>query len=305
MHTRHFRTIQIICFVGIVGTLSFGSLNPAWANPVELSDGNSTAILDPMSQAGMSDWNVDGVDYLKQQWFWIASPQTTQQLSLDQVSAPDPSETGFLNGSTNEFRIRYGTSVTFWIDVFYQLLGGAPGSGEATLNETIAITNNTQGNLDFSFFQYSDFDLNPNGDSVNITTGVDPNTNEFVSMASQEALNGGPSMTESVSSVNPNTFFAEANTFSLTRDKLNAPILFPPLFLDFSSTSAQGDVTWAFQWLETLGPNTDPFVITKTKTITAPITQPPSPNPIPEPSTILLFGTGLLMAGLARKSFRR
>ena len=51
MRTRLFQMIQVMCFVGLVGTLSSGSLNPAWANTVLLSDGNSTATLDPMSQA--------------------------------------------------------------------------------------------------------------------------------------------------------------------------------------------------------------------------------------------------------------
>ncbi len=284
-------SITKIMPIAIALVWSWGiNLDIVHATPVTLTSGNSTATIDPTSQNGMSDWTVDGVDYLAQQWFWIASPQGDPQVSIDQVSAPDPTATGFLNGSTNEFLTRYGSSDTYWVDITYQLMGGVDGSGQAQIHETIEFTNNSQSPLSFYFYQFSDFELDPiNGDAVTIAAGTATQTG------------GGVQMAESVSTTIPGTFFSQAGIGSSTLDALNSSPA--PLFLLGPNSAGPGeDVTWAFQWAFILGDVGSQFSITKTKTIDA----PSSPtNPIPEPSTVVLFGSGLFLVGISRQLFRK
>jgi len=255
-------------------------LSPALATTFTLTDGNSEATVDSMSQAGMSNWSVDGTDYLKQQWFWFRSNQV-QLASIDNLDLVQETQ-----ANPNELQLRYGTAATVWLDVSYELIGGQNGSGTATLNENIRITNNGNQNLTFDFFQYSDFDLDPQGqDSVEITNG-----DTATQMGAQA------SMTEEVTSITP-TSRVETNLSPNTKNSLNTDLNYD-LMNFFSDTAGPGDVTSAFQWEGTIGQGGS-FIITKTKTLSVP------PEPIPEPSTLLLFGTGLLMAGLARLKHRQ
>ena len=250
----------------------------------------------------MSDWTVDGIDYLQQQWFWLRQNdgQAPLQLSLDQFGPPTKAE--FLSGSTNQYNVAYDTLRGLIIDVIYTLTGGAFGSGQADLQEDITITNHSQNRIEFSFFQYSDFNLDPNGnDAVTLTnTG---NLNRAVQTG------GGTTLTETVFNPtaigNNSTFFGEPNQSPITKNNLNTV---PGLFLGFLFPSpvgpVVGDVTWAYQWEGGVEPG-ETFTINKSKSLSA-SASPPNPNPIPEPSTLLLFGTGLfLLAGLARKTYRR
>ncbi len=250
-------------------------LSPALASPVMLANGNSIATLDPLSQTGMSQWTVDGTNYLQQQWFWFRSGQVSltsiDSLTLDLENQVDNSQ----------LQLRYGTSSTFWIDISYELIGGSMGSGTAMINETIKITNNSTSGLNFSFFQYSDFDLSANNDSVEITN------NDTATQKGGELV-----LTETMSTIFPNTFRMEANTAPNTRNSLNTNMNYQ---LNLTAAAGPGNVTWAFQWDRGLFDVGNSFEITKTKTIVAQTT-----NPIPEPSTFLLFGTGILLTSLAR-----
>ena len=255
-------------------------LSPALATTFTLTDGNSEATVDSMSQAGMSNWSVDGTDYLKQQWFWFRSDQV-QLASINNLPLAQE-----MNPNANELQLRYGTAGTFWLDVSYELIGGPNGSGTAWLTENIEITNNGNENLIFDFFQYSDFDLDPQGqDSVEITNG---------DTATQNGAQA--SMTEEVTSITP-TSRVEANFSPNTKNSLNTDPNYD-LMKFFSDMAGPGDVTSSFQWEGAIGQGGS-FIITKTKTLSVP------PEPLPEPSTILLFGTGLLMAGLARLKYRK
>ena len=267
----------------LVACLFFGlQLSTGLASTFTLIDGNSEATGDSMSQAGMNNWTVDGTNYLKQQWFWFRSDQMSlasiDTMPLSQQNQPNP----------NNLHLQYGTSTTVWIDISYELIGGPTGSGTATLHENIEITNNGTSNLSLSFFQFSDFDLDPQGqDSVSITNG---------DTVTQQG--GQASMTEAVTTLLPPTIRVEANLSPTTKNSLNTTPSYQLSDL-FNSMAGPGDATSAIQWDITLGQGSS-FNINKTKTISA-----ASTNPIPEPSTLLLFGTGLLMAGLARKTCRR
>jgi hypothetical protein len=55
--------------------------------PITLTDGNTTAIVDPYSSAGMKYWSVNGQNQLNQQWFWYRIDGGAQQ-SIDTIGAP-------------------------------------------------------------------------------------------------------------------------------------------------------------------------------------------------------------------------
>src|SRR5579872_424081 len=63
-------------------------------SPVTLSDGPTTFVLDPASQAGMSSWNPGGgPNIMPQQWIWygVNSSGFNQSplQSLDMLATPD------------------------------------------------------------------------------------------------------------------------------------------------------------------------------------------------------------------------
>jgi len=50
-----------------------------------LQDGNSLVTVDVGSQAGVTGWTVDGVDNLRQQWFWYRVGSSSEA-SIDTIS---------------------------------------------------------------------------------------------------------------------------------------------------------------------------------------------------------------------------
>ena len=57
--------VAVLIGVGLLATTS-----QAYVQTVTLANGNSTALVDVGSSAGMYNWTVDGVNQLAQQWFW-------------------------------------------------------------------------------------------------------------------------------------------------------------------------------------------------------------------------------------------
>lgn len=56
------------------------------AADIILTDGSSTATIDPDSRDGMKSWVVDGVEHLQQQWFWYRSVAMTSEESIDTLT---------------------------------------------------------------------------------------------------------------------------------------------------------------------------------------------------------------------------
>src|ERR1043165_7924762 len=120
---RLYECLAVFClaFVGFVG--------PAQAF-YTLTDGNSSASVNPSSQAGMFNWTVDGVTQLAQQWFWYrigtSSPESSvNTISADQTTQPD----------STHLTTRYiNSQISVRID--YTLAGGALGDGTSTIVES-------------------------------------------------------------------------------------------------------------------------------------------------------------------------
>src|SRR5437016_9296285 len=127
---------------------------------VTLTDGNSVALLDPTSQAGMYYWAVQNTpntyqNQLNQQWFWYRVGTSDPERSIDTISAP------VISGLTaNTVTTAYFDALSrFNLSVRYSLSGGAPASGSADISEQITINNTSGTVLNYHFFQYSDFDM--------------------------------------------------------------------------------------------------------------------------------------------------
>jgi len=267
-------------FFPLLGALLLGALvavSPVVVNAaaITLTDFNSSAVVDPASQAGMSTWNVDGIDHLFQQWFWYRIGNAT------------PSSIDTLNTVAHPVQVtQFGTSIldltytanTFTLDVKYWLTGGAAGSGKSDIAEIIRITNTSSAALDFHFYQYSDFDLNGSflGDVAALL-----NANTI------RQTKAGATLQETV--VNPAGSKWEIDFFANTLNRLNTVA-----GLDLSNATSPlgpGDVTYAFQWDQQILPG-GTFLVSKDKAISSAVPLPPS---------VLLLGSALLgLVGLRK-----
>ena len=229
-----------------------------------LSSGNSTALIDPSSQAGMYNWTVNGVNQLYQQWFWYALGTGSDQ-SIDTLTLLSDV---VLNGFAD---VKY-QGAGFTIEVAYNLTGGAAGQYSSDLSETINIINTSTGPLDFHFFQYSDFDLNgtPAGQTVLLR-----NANTV------DQFDGSAHLSETVATPPPNEW--EVGLYALTLNSLNSGAY----ELNDVSGPVTGDATWAFEWDKTIGVGQG-LLIGKDKNLS---------STVPEPATILGFGVILLVVG--------
>lgn len=235
-----------------------------------LSDGNSSASINPSSQAGMFDWSIDGQNQLNQQWFWYrvgdAAEQSVDKISVPSVTQPNP-------------RTLYTVynAPSFSVEIDY-VLKGFPAGGISDIAETISIQNHTDAALDFHFFQYSDFNLlgNPAGESVELGKNRQGLYNEAYQ------AKGTLGITETVAA--PGANHGEAALSPATLLKLNDGIA--SNLDDDAGPVGPGDATWALQWDVTI-PAHGGFLISKDKYLSV----------VPEPSAVILATFGLLCLG--------
>lgn len=259
------------------------------AHAVTLTDGNSGVVVNPASQAGVSDWTVDGTDHLTQQWFWYRVDNDPES-SIDtlQIIGTQLSDADNDGGGNDKITTTYGGS-GFEIEVAFTLKGGLIGSGDSDLGENITITNtNTnQVPMNITFFQYSNFDLKGDG------TG----DQSLIAASTARQIDGLTELAETV--VEPTPLRGEVGFTSTTLDKLNdgvasnlnTLIAGNPFFI----TPGTGDATWAYQWNFVI-PVGQSVIISKDKNLTTATT-------IPAPNAAL---AGLAMiGGLAVRRVRR
>jgi hypothetical protein len=258
------RLLRIHAAISLLALI--GLICPSYGQVVPLLSGNSTALVDTGSQAGMFNWSVDGVNQLAQQWFWYRIGATPEH-SIDTISAP-----AILTSTANQMTTTYANALLN-VRVDYTLTGGAVGSGVSTLLESLTINNTSSTALDLHFFQYSDFDLggSPGGDTVQLGTDTFGKFNEA------DQVKGSTIFNET--DVTPGADQAEANFFPSTLNSLNDGV--PTTLNNNAGPLGPGDVEWALEWDRLLNPG-DSLIISKTKYIQ-----------VPEPATIALAGLGL------------
>jgi PEP-CTERM motif len=263
---KRFKQLAPLCSLTSLALLCTVASAPAQT----ITSANSSVTVNPISQAGMNNWTVDGNNYLAQQWFWLRTG-VGPQLSLDNFALTGDTDTG------NSLLLSYaGPGFTVGLNII--LTGGAPGSGQSVMGETITINNTSTNSLPLSFYQYSHFVL-PGVNSV-VLSGSLPGT-------LNDAYQTGNGINVSETDVLPNASEGEANVFPNTLNELNT---IPGYVLNGNTTSV-GNATWAFEWDRNLAPGGS-LSISKTLSLT-----------VPEPSTIALLSVGLAVwAGRRRRS---
>lgn len=214
---------------------------------------------------------------LNQQWFWYRVGQNPEA-SIDTIS---PAAITLFNGTRG--LSTYYANNQFGIRVDYLLSGGPfVGVGQqasSDIGETITIYNTSSSPLEFSFFQYSDFNLgDPGNDTVELGRNLRGLWNEAVQM------DGVVGLTETVTA--PGANHGEAGLFNSTLVKLNDGVA--SNLSDVGGPVGPGDATWALQWDFLINPG-GYVTISKDKYLNVRV--------VPEPGTVTLLALGL--AGLA------
>jgi hypothetical protein len=248
------------------------------AQVVAMTDGGATATIDLGSSAGMNSWSVLGQNQLNQQWFWYQTDGGIAQ-PINTISAPTV-QTYMGNNGINEVIATYQNS-QLSIEIDYILSGGGVGSGNADITESImAVNKNTSSSLTLNLFEYSNFNLLQSGNN-SITIFGNPVTGyNFVQQTS-----GSTAIQEGI--VSPNANYAEAANLNQTLNELNNQA---GLVLNDTTSAGPGNVTWAFQWNQTIdaGGQLDIF---KDKNL--------SISMVPEPPTVAIIALGAGALGLA------
>lgn len=248
------------------------------AQTVTLTDGGSAATIDLTSGAGMNNWNVLGQNQLMQQWFWYQTDGGVAK-PINTIGVPQSLVTG-----NNMLDVIYQNS-QLSIEVVYSLTGGGVGSGTADMIENIYAMNLSGSQITLNLFEYSYFDLLQSGNnSVNIFGSPSPGPGyNYVQQNS-----GSTAIQEAITS--PNANHAEAAYFNQTLNALNTQA---NLVLNDNPSAGPGNVTWAFQWTQTIDAGQE-FDVFKDKNL--------SITMVPEPGTAALAVLGgLCLAGCLRR----
>jgi len=250
----------------MVALASFAIAFPSQAQIITLTDAafpGCVAQINPVAQAGMFNWSINGVSQLKQQWYWYRVGTSGPEFSIDSISPPTISGV-----SANQATISYGNSL-FSVDVSYVFTGNTDSSG---LNKSIRIVNKTSSPLDFHFFEYTDFDLGGQSGGQSVVLNA-------------TATRARQTLTHEIAGETgtPNASHREAALFAQTLNRLNDV---NPTTLNDVLTAGPGDVTFAFQWDFAIAAGGSSLI---SKIVT-----------VPEPSAIALMALGLAAFTLRR-----
>jgi hypothetical protein len=227
---------------------------------------------------GLSNWTIDGANQLNKQWFYY-SVGSGPVYSIDTIA---PWSTPTLSTNLGKTQITLnetysGSAIS--VGTKYVLAGGVLGSGQATLSQTLTLSNPSSTTQVFHFYQYSDFDLGGVSGGQNIA--FSSNGSGLYYQVVQSSL-AGPILNGSVTGVN-----GGSNTVSEVQAGLWDGTQFglgngnPAPLLNNTLTAGSGNVVYAYEWDATLASG-DSIIISEIQTV------------VPEPSSMALIGSGML-----------
>ena len=232
---------------------------------------------------GLSNWTIDGVNQLNQQWFYY-SVGSGPVYSIDTI-APWSTPTITTNiGKTQITLSETYANSTIRVGTTY-ILGSSPvGSGKATLTQTLTINNPSATTAQvFHFYQYSDFDLGgvSGGQNVQFTSKGSGQQYQVVQTASTGITLTG--LVTGVSGGSSVQYEVQAGTYDGTQFGLgngnSAPLLNNTL------TAGPDNVVYAYEWDATLAAGGS-IIISEIETV------------VPEPSSVALVASGMLALAL-------
>ena len=265
----------------LIAILFAGTVVQSGAQVYTLSAQNSSVQIN--LAGGVSQWTIDGVNQLNQQWFYY-SVGSGPVYSIDTI-APWSTPT-ISHGSAPSLTETYANS-TISVKTIFTLQSQPSGSGKATLGDAITVNNTSATAQTYHFFQYSDFDLggvsgdqyvqfNSNGAGTAyqvVQTGLAGAT----LTGTVTALSGGTSVSpEEQAGIYDGTMFGLVNGN-------------PAPLLNNTLTAGPGNVVYAYEWDVTLAASGNPgssLTISEIQAV------------VPEPSTAALIGSGMLVLAL-------
>jgi hypothetical protein len=274
----------------IIALLSLlGMAASTQAQTFTLSSANSSVSINAgggPGLAGMSSYLVDGVNQVKQQWFYYRIGDVGANQSIDSMGNLVAAQ-----GDLSTLSLTYSdlpSSPNYQANVAYTLTGGAAGSGQSSLGETVTFYNTSASSLVLRFFDYSDFDIASllGGQSVTLAqTGLGPPSNKAYTTRFTQTSGSLSVISTTASGPNANTQM-EANLFSATLQTLTNG---SPSSLNGVLT-ANGDVTAAAEWDITLAAGKS-LQLSKTIQLS-----------VPEPSCAAVMLVGLTAWAMARRA---
>jgi len=248
------------------------------AQTYDLSARNTSLDIDVAGGTpGLSDWTVNGVNQLDQQWFYY-SVGGGDVNSIDTIGT---FSTQYENFGNSPFLNQTYSNSTVFVTTDYTLQSQPSGSGQAKLSTLIGIQNESQTTQTFNFYIYSDFWLGGNSGNQNF---------QFSPTAPYEALqtslNGGGPLVATITgisggmgdSVEEVAGIYDGTQFGLINGDA------APSFTDSPLIAGAGNVDFAYEVSATLTPGT---AISFTDL-----------EVVPEPSSGALILSGMFVFGL-------
>ncbi len=251
----------------------------ASAQDITIANKNSSLDVNTNTSAGVINWNVDGVDYAKNQWFYYRVGSGPESPLQSITSSPAVAITSL--SSFARLNLTYANS-SYSVLTSLRLTGNTPGSGRSQLNEDITVSNLSGSPLDLHFFQYSDFDLFGTTGGQSVQFYQNSANNQYYKAVQND---GTRTVTETVNStIFPIGHFEAA----LFNDTLSSLTDGTPTTLNDVTSAGVGDVSFSYQWDVTLAPGAS-FQLSKLIEI------------VPEPSSMAI----LALAGISMTLYRR
>ena len=225
--------------------------------------------------AGVSNWQVAGVNQLNYQWFYYRVGNSGPEAPIQNISA---TPTVVYTPAARTLDLTYDNS-SYSIRTLFQLTSG----NTPTLSEGITVHNHSGASLDFHFFQYSDFDLFGASGGQSVQFYANSVTGQYYRALQTD---GTRTVEEKVNSANPSISHYEANLGGSTLASLTDG---GPTTLSDSASAGVGNVTFAYQWDVTIA-NGGSFQLSKLLTI------------VPEPTVLSIVIISIAGAGIMRRN---